>query len=716
MSSTETAIKVANNRWITSGQPFWCASAAALLVMLVAWPYVPAGVALTGFGVLLLADRQLAAMRWFFWRDEGHDLRANYWERWLIAGNLLAGVIWGSVGASLYLQLPGDAAPLIGLIVAVVIGGRSLAYVPSTRCIQGFSTPVALAMFAAVLIEGDPRHYVVGLVILLILLVVLRHARTIADAYRASTELSSDLKEQAVNAAQVEAMVSQNYAQQNLLMDMLPTPVSLVARADGKMIYINQSGLDGLGISTLSGNTEYIKDEMIVSPEIRSLIYDKIKLGEKIDKVEMQLRRPDGSLFWSIYSAREIVYDGKEAVIGVFSDITARKHAEDELRKSEEKYRLLSDHASDLINICDMRGIYRYVSPSSERLLGYRMDELINQPIHEFIHPEDIDRIISVNSESIRAGRSHITYMYRMRHKSGHWEWMEASATIEKDAGTGQPLQISAVSRLVTDRVRHEQELEEALMRAEASDRAKSDFLAHMSHEIRTPLNAVIGFSEVMRDELFGPLGSARYLDYINDIHSSGTHLLGLINEVLDLSKIEAGKMELQEDRICLETIIVTAFRFLRERAQAKLITLRSQLHDAPDLWGDRRLLTQVLLNVIGNAIKFTPEQGSVTVESYLDPAGDLVLTVTDTGIGIAPEDIPVVMKPFGQARISSEHATSEPGTGLGLPLSESFVKKHGGGFSVTSEIDIGTRITITIPAFRVMHDDDERDFESAAF
>ncbi|MEQ1890387.1 MAG: PAS domain-containing sensor histidine kinase [Alphaproteobacteria bacterium] len=715
MSITETTIKVANNRWITSGQPFWCASVAALLVALVVWPYVPAGMALTAFGVLILADRQLAAMRWYFWRDETHDQRANYWERWLIAGNVFAGVIWGSVSALLYLQIPADAAPLIGLIVAVVIGGRSLSYVPSIKCIQGFSIPVALAMVIAVLIEGDPRHYVVGLVILLILLVVLRHARIISRTSFASVEKSSVLKIQAENETRRSAEIALEYERLRQFMDALPVPIIVSTQAGGLVVYLNQLALDLLGIKSLSQGQTFHSRDFYANPDDRDMIVKKITEGGEMS-AEFQIKRTDGTLFWGFYALNKIVYEGEPAFAGVVMDFSARRKAQDELRTSEVKFRMLADHANDLITLYTLEGVCTYVSPSVKRLLGYGVDEFMAVTARQVVHREDIKHISAANTQSMETGGIHRSYTYRMLHKSGHWEWLDASSSIDSDPVTGKYFQVATVSRLVTDRVRQEQELKEALIRAEASDRAKSDFLAHMSHEIRTPLNAVIGFSEVMRDELFGPLGSARYLDYINDIHSSGTHLLGLINEVLDLSKIEAGKMELQEDRVCLETIVVTAFRFLRERAHGKQIMLRSQLHAAPDLWGDRRVLTQVLLNVIGNAIKFTPELGSVTVESYADPAGDLVLTVTDTGIGIAPEDISVVMKPFGQVRISSELATAEPGTGLGLPLSESFVKKHGGTFSITSEIGIGTRVTITIPASRVMHDDDERDFESAAF
>ena len=172
---------------------------------------------------------------------------------------------------------------------------------------------------------------------------------------------------------------------------------------------------------------------------------------------------------------------------------------------------------------------------------------------------------------------------------------------------------------------------------------------------------------------------------------------------MLDLSKIEAGKFELHETVCPLDTIVETSCHLLRERAKEKQLLLRISLGANPDLWCDQRIMKQVLLNLIGNAVKFTPERGSVTIESVLNAAGNLVLTVTDTGIGIAPEEIDAVMQPFGQARNSLEVAASEPGTGLGLPLSKAFIERHGGTLELASEPGLGVRVTITLPASRIM-------------
>lgn len=504
------------------------------------------------------------------------------------------------------------------------------------------------------------------------------------------------------------------------VLDSVPVPIVVSKQKDGVILYMNRIALDFAGIKDLSEIPGFRGVDFFSDTTERDSIQSRRATGSYIEEkdyknLEFQLKRSDGASVWVFYSAEKMVYEGHPAIIGTFTDITKRREAEAELRKSEEKFRVLADHAHDMISIYSPNSTCLYVSPSVERLFGYRPDEFIGQPVSKFMHPEDIETIISINSRTIERDEKHPVYLARMRHKNGHWEWVEASNTIERDQDTGKITQVSSVSRLVTERVRNEQELREARERAEAADRAKSDFLAHMSHEIRTPLNAVIGFSEVMRDQLFGPLGSPRYEEYINDIYESGTHLLALINDVLDMSKVESGKFELQEDRHPLQSIIDGAFRFLHDRAEGKLISLQSRLHDAPDLWCDKRVLTQVMLNLVGNAIKFTPERGRITVESQLNGDGCLELTVTDTGIGIAPEDLPIVLKAFGQARANAQTSSSEPGTGLGLSLSKSFVEKHGGSLSITSEVGIGTRVKLTLPGERIIRDDDQADHLSAA-
>ena len=243
---------------------------------------------------------------------------------------------------------------------------------------------------------------------------------------------------------------------------------------------------------------------------------------------------------------------------------------------------------------------------------------------------------------------------------------------------------------------------DEARRRAEAGSKAKSRFLATMSHELRTPLNAIMGFSEVMKDEIFGQHSVPIYREYANDIYESGRHLLQLINEILDLSRIEAGRYELVEERAHLGDIAQDCQRLLMLRASGK--GLHVDLSIAPDLpqvWIDVRAMRQICLNLLSNAIKFTPKGGSVTVIVTPTSDGGQMLSVSDTGPGIPPDEIPKVLQAFGQGSLA--HETAEGGTGLGLPIVQNLIELHGGTFELTSELRKGTVVRVTLPPKRVL-------------
>ena len=237
---------------------------------------------------------------------------------------------------------------------------------------------------------------------------------------------------------------------------------------------------------------------------------------------------------------------------------------------------------------------------------------------------------------------------------------------------------------------------EQEKIRAEEANRSKSEFLANMSHELRTPLNAINGFSEMMLKEMFGPLGDDRYHGYIQDIHESGQHLLALINDILDMSKIEAGKMVLQSEPVSPGELIEQCIRIMRARAEEKDITLRIEGEDLPEISADPRAIKQVVLNLLSNAVKFTPEGGRVVVRGF-HAADGIVLQVADTGIGIPEDALPRLGVAFEQ--IESHHAKSHQGSGLGLALSKSLIEMHGGSLRIDSVLGKGTTVSFTLPA-----------------
>jgi two-component system cell cycle sensor histidine kinase PleC len=243
---------------------------------------------------------------------------------------------------------------------------------------------------------------------------------------------------------------------------------------------------------------------------------------------------------------------------------------------------------------------------------------------------------------------------------------------------------------------------DEARKRAEAGSKAKSRFLATMSHELRTPLNAIMGFSEVMKDELFGEHVTPAYRDYSRDIYESGRHLLQLINEILDLSRIEAGRYELVEERAHLGDIAQDCRRLLTLRANGKALHVALDVApDLPQVWIDVRAMRQICLNLLSNAIKFTPKGGTVTITVAPTPEGGQLLSVRDTGPGIPEDEIPKVLQAFGQGSLA--HETAEGGTGLGLPIVKSLIELHDGTFELRSELRKGTDVWVTLPPKRVL-------------
>ena len=246
-------------------------------------------------------------------------------------------------------------------------------------------------------------------------------------------------------------------------------------------------------------------------------------------------------------------------------------------------------------------------------------------------------------------------------------------------------------------------ELRDARDVAEMANASKSQFLANMSHELRTPLNAIIGFSEVMNGELFGPIENDRYREYMVDIHRSSSHLLSLINDILDLSKIEADRYELYEEELDVIEVVASCERMMRHRAEEAGVHLTVTIEDdLPGLTADKRALRQILLNLVSNAVKFTPKGGSIRLDAFMEPDHRMAFRVSDTGIGMAKKDIPVALEPFRQIGKDSNIYTTE-GTGLGLPLTRALARMHGATLVIESEPGKGTIITIRMPHARVL-------------
>jgi signal transduction histidine kinase len=288
--------------------------------------------------------------------------------------------------------------------------------------------------------------------------------------------------------------------------------------------------------------------------------------------------------------------------------------------------------------------------------------------------------------------------------------FQEVPLVRERVIGSGKALQIrrrampggGVVSLYsdITERKAAETKMAQAWAQAELANRAKSEFLANMSHELRTPLNAIIGFSEILSGEHLGPLKNSRYLEYASDIHSSGQHLLSIINDVLDMSKIEAGKLDIVDEEILIAELLNGSIRMVRERARKQAVELLCSVADPHHMIiADERAMKQCLLNLLSNAIKFSELGGKVSVTALIDAEGRSVLTIADEGIGMTAEELERALQPFGQAQASTTRTYG--GTGLGLPITRGLVEAHGGVLSIVSAPGEGTRVSIILPAER---------------
>ena len=344
-----------------------------------------------------------------------------------------------------------------------------------------------------------------------------------------------------------------------------------------------------------------------------------------------------------------------------------------------------------------------FMNDGFAKLVGYEsatdLMKFGQEALNDFIHPDD-QQIVVERIAARMAGREPIShYELRLMRRDGSTIWADTQAALVY--WDGKPASLSWLSD-ISARKRAEEELVRSKEAAEYANRAKTEFLANMSHELRTPLNAILGFSEVIETEMFGPVGAPRYLDYARDIHASGEHLLDLINDVLDLAKLEAGKLDLNETTVSLPDAIERCVALVRGRAERAGVALAVELPPAPPgLKADLRALKQILLNLLTNAVKFTPAGGKVTLRVSDAGRKGLTIAIADTGIGMSAADIEVALSPFGQ--VDSEFARKHKGTGLGLPITRSLVRLHGGEMAIESEPGKGTTVTVSFPGNRVV-------------
>lgn len=377
-----------------------------------------------------------------------------------------------------------------------------------------------------------------------------------------------------------------------------------------------------------------------------------------------------------------------------------RYQARLKLEESELKHRRLYENATEGIFQIEPDGTLIDANPAMATLLGYEAAPELKKYIRNLIQDVYFNTGMAKKHLMLLSKRQYlIDEIHRWKRKDGTLVWgaINAHGIFDEE---GKALYFEGTFTDMTARVDAELSLKKAKEAAELANRAKSEFLANMSHELRTPLNAIIGFSEILKSQAFGPLGHENYKGYATDVHSAGEHLLQVINDILDVAKIEAGQMKLAERNVNLLNVISTCFRMLSVRANQASVTLEQQIEtNLPCIYADETRIKQILVNLISNSVKFTEAGGQITVKAFLNEEGGVVIKVQDTGIGISEEDIPVVLSRFGQ--VQTTYARSNEGTGLGLTLVQLIADLHGGIFNLESELGEGTTCTITFPAKR---------------
>lgn len=483
-------------------------------------------------------------------------------------------------------------------------------------------------------------------------------------------------------------------------MEHCPIGVAILAQKDGRRLFVNSALVKILG-----GESH----EQVLQGDIASTWVDPSRLEEawsvfkskkNLVNFEAQRKRFDGSIWWVLMNTQPLLFEGVRAGIVWHIDISARKNAEQALEKSERQMKEAFESLSDAFALFDpddrlifSNRMFKELNPdlAPNILLGMTFEEMVRDNIKNGRIIEAIGREEAFVRERMAKHRNPGEPVLSRR-ADGRWLLLRESRS--PDGST------FLVNTDMTDLKLREEALLKEKEKFEQASGYKSQFLATMSHELRTPLNAVLAFSEILQKELFGPLGDNRYQEYATDIHASGQHLLDLINDLLDLARIEAGRYELNFEEADFGELVRSSCNVLKEQAKEKDIRYRSWIaKDLPLIDADSRAVRQILLNLLSNAIKFTPAGGAVSVRAKLDEHGGVTMTVSDTGVGIAGSDLETILTPFSQ--VASNVCSNDAGAGLGLSIVNALVDLHGGTLDIESNVGEGTQITVTLPISR---------------
>ena len=474
---------------------------------------------------------------------------------------------------------------------------------------------------------------------------------------------------------------------------------------DGKILFLNDAWntVTGFELERSIGRSLfdllYVQDQEEQKENFQQLVKGK----KKSYRAFTRLRSSDGSFRAIELAVSMLRHDenNEMRVVGTITDVEERRRAERALSEAEKKYRAIVENAAGGIYQVTPEGQFLSANPAFAKIAGYDSPEEVLRDISNameelYVDPQRRRKFLT----KVSAADSLQTFEARIKQKNGNVIWVSENVRPVKD-DEGTLLFYEGSMDDVDQRRKAEIALKDAKTESDLANRAKSEFLANMSHELRTPLNSVIGFAEIIKNEAFGPLPTEEYKEYAKSIFESGQNLLNVINEILDVSRIEAGERTLNEGMVNVVEVVQSSLSLMDAKIKGNQIRVENKVADKTlNFIGEKQGVKQMLLNLMSNAVKFSPPNSLMLLDAELDAKGRLHLSVTDTGKGLDEHEVEKALSPFGQ--LDTEHSRSKSGTGLGLTLVKSLIELHGGELELVSQKGIGTTATLIFPAKRV--------------